>query len=258
MTGTFMPPKPDLVFHTPPSDENEHLAFKVQLSPSKPEQDLPSTSSAPIIKDWVSNFEEEDVPQVTKDVPSLAQILLYKVSATAPSKSKPVLPAVDRTISAVRSKFSRTRPNIAPYVVSMSKSPIRRPFIRHPFPKPSISPPRVNAAKPSTVSIAKPDHGKKVWRPKTRVLDHVFRTTNASMTVKRFDYNDALGRSKHMTGNISYLSDFKELNGGYVSFGGNPKGGKIIGKSKIKTGKLDFEDVYFVKELKFNLFSVSQ
>nr|GFC81829.1 hypothetical protein [Tanacetum cinerariifolium] len=24
ITGTFMPPKPDLVFHTPPSDENEH------------------------------------------------------------------------------------------------------------------------------------------------------------------------------------------------------------------------------------------
>nr|GFB31570.1 hypothetical protein [Tanacetum cinerariifolium] len=51
MTGTFMPPKPDLVFHTPSSDENEHLSFNVQLSPSKPEQDLPSTSSAPIIKD---------------------------------------------------------------------------------------------------------------------------------------------------------------------------------------------------------------
>nr|GEZ65400.1 putative ribonuclease H-like domain-containing protein [Tanacetum cinerariifolium] len=61
-----------------------------------------------------------------------------------------------------------------------------------------------------------------------------------------------------MTGNISYLSDFEEINGGYVAFGGNPKGGKITGKGKIKTGKLDFNDVYFVKELKFNLFSVSQ
>nr|GEY17343.1 ribonuclease H-like domain-containing protein [Tanacetum cinerariifolium] len=50
----------------------------------------------------------------------------------------------------------------------------------------------------------------------------------------------------------------RELNGGYVAFGGNPKGGKIYGKGKIKTGKLDFGDVYFVKELKFNLFSVSQ
>nr|GEV33411.1 zf-CCHC domain-containing protein/DUF4219 domain-containing protein/UBN2 domain-containing protein [Tanacetum cinerariifolium] len=66
------------------------------------------------------------------------------------------------------------------------------------------------------------------------------------------------GFSRHMTGNISYLSDFKELNGGYVAFGGNPKGGKITDKGKIRTGKLDFDDVYFVKELKFNIFSVSQ
>nr|GEW22210.1 hypothetical protein [Tanacetum cinerariifolium] len=57
---------------------------------------------------------------------------------------------------------------------------------------------------------------------------------------------------------MSYFSDFQELNGGYVTFGGNPKGGKISSKGKIKTGKLDFEDVYFVKELKFNLFSVTQ
>ncbi|GJX83865.1 putative ribonuclease H-like domain-containing protein [Tanacetum coccineum] len=61
-----------------------------------------------------------------------------------------------------------------------------------------------------------------------------------------------------MTGNMSYLSDFKEFDGGYVTFGGGAKGGKITGKGTLKTGKLDFEDVYFVKELQFNLFSVSQ
>nr|GEX56133.1 hypothetical protein [Tanacetum cinerariifolium] len=66
------------------------------------------------------------------------------------------------------------------------------------------------------------------------------------------------GCSRHMTGNMSYLSNFEDLNGGYVAFGGNPKGGKISGKGKIMTGKLDFDDVYCVKELKFNLFSVSQ
>nr|GFB55214.1 hypothetical protein [Tanacetum cinerariifolium] len=37
--------------------------------------------------------------------------------------------------------------------------------------------------------------------------------------------------------NISYLSEFEELNGVYVAFGGNPKGGKISGKGKIKTEK---------------------
>nr|GFA89599.1 hypothetical protein [Tanacetum cinerariifolium] len=57
--GTFMLPKPDLVFHTPPSDENEHLAFNVQLSPTRPEQHVSSRPSAPIIEDWVSDSEED-------------------------------------------------------------------------------------------------------------------------------------------------------------------------------------------------------
>ncbi|GJY63997.1 ribonuclease H-like domain-containing protein [Tanacetum coccineum] len=55
--------------------------------------------------------------------------------------------------------------------------------------------------------------------------------------------------SGHMTGNMSYLSDFKEFDGGYVTFGGGARGGRITGKRTLKTGKLDFEDVYFVKEL---------
>ncbi|GJW68123.1 putative ribonuclease H-like domain-containing protein [Tanacetum coccineum] len=57
---------------------------------------------------------------------------------------------------------------------------------------------------------------------------------------------------------MSYLTDFEEIDGGYVAFRGNPKGGKITGRGTIKTGNLDFENVYFVRELKFNLFSVSQ
>ncbi|GKE24654.1 retrovirus-related pol polyprotein from transposon TNT 1-94 [Tanacetum coccineum] len=66
------------------------------------------------------------------------------------------------------------------------------------------------------------------------------------------------GCSRHMTGNMSYLTNYEEIDGGYVAFRGNPRGGKITGKGTIKTGNLDFENVYFMRELKFNLFSVSQ
>ncbi|GJX00073.1 putative ribonuclease H-like domain-containing protein [Tanacetum coccineum] len=66
------------------------------------------------------------------------------------------------------------------------------------------------------------------------------------------------GCSSHMTGNKAYLSDYKDYNGGFVAFGSDPKGGKITSKGKIRTTNLDFDDVYFVDELKFNLFSVSQ
>ncbi|GJT18991.1 putative ribonuclease H-like domain-containing protein [Tanacetum coccineum] len=66
------------------------------------------------------------------------------------------------------------------------------------------------------------------------------------------------GCPRHMTRNMSYLSDFKEFDGGYVTFGGGAKGGTITRKGTLKTSKLDFKDVYFVKDLQFNLFSVSQ
>ncbi|GKB15792.1 hypothetical protein Tco_0849715 [Tanacetum coccineum] len=38
------------------------------------------------------------------------------------------------------------------------------------------------------------------------------------------------GCSRHMTGNIAHLSDFKDFDGGYVTFGGGAYGGRITGK----------------------------
>ncbi|GJS58420.1 ribonuclease H-like domain-containing protein [Tanacetum coccineum] len=65
------------------------------------------------------------------------------------------------------------------------------------------------------------------------------------------------GCSRSMTGYKDKLSDFKEYKGGYVAFGNDPKGGRITGKGTIKTSCIDFENVSYVKELKFNLLSVS-
>nr|GFD24361.1 hypothetical protein [Tanacetum cinerariifolium] len=115
-------------------------------------------------------------------------------------------------------------------------SPPRRHINHSQSPKASNSPPKVTAIKAPMVNAAQgnPQHA----LHNKGVIDSGF--------------------LRHMIGNMSYQSDFEELNGGYVAFVGNPKGGKISGKGKIRTGTLDFDDVYFVKELKFNLFSVSQ
>ncbi|GJT81694.1 ribonuclease H-like domain-containing protein, partial [Tanacetum coccineum] len=64
------------------------------------------------------------------------------------------------------------------------------------------------------------------------------------------------GCSRHMTRNKCYLDEYEDYDGGFVSFGDGK--GRISGKGKIKTGTLDFKDVYFCKELKYNMFSVSQ
>nr|GEX15801.1 ribonuclease H-like domain-containing protein [Tanacetum cinerariifolium] len=210
-TGTFMPPKPDLVFNTAPTAvETGHPAFNVQLSPTKPEQDLSRTNRpiTPIIEDWVFDSEDE-----------------------SETKSPQIVPSFIQPVSADLPQIKVTRPKKVHLIFTKSKSPIRRHITHSPSPKTSNLPLKVTAIK---ASVGSPQHALK----DKGVIDS--------------------GCSRHMTGNISYLSNFEELNGGYVSFGGNPKGGKISGKGKIKTGKLDFDDVYFVKELKFNLFSVSQ
>nr|GFA20741.1 ribonuclease H-like domain-containing protein [Tanacetum cinerariifolium] len=86
-------------------------------------------------------------------------------------------------------------------------------------------------------------------------VNRKFSTGSSQNNIDDKGYWDS-GCSRYMTGNISYLSDYEPFDGGYVSFG---QGGcKITRKWTIKTGKLEFENVYFVKDLKYNLFSVSQ
>nr|GEX47352.1 hypothetical protein [Tanacetum cinerariifolium] len=60
------------------------------------------------------------------------------------------------------------------------------------------------------------------------------------------------GCSRHMRGNKCYLTDYEDYDGEFVSFGDGK--GRISGKGKIKTRTLDFDDVYFYKELKYNMF----
>nr|GEX33548.1 putative ribonuclease H-like domain-containing protein [Tanacetum cinerariifolium] len=153
------------------------------------------------------------------------------VPAVVLTQSKPVSITVVRPVSIAVPKIKVTRPRHAKPIVTKTNLPTRRHLNRSPSPKANNSPPRVTAVK----------------APKG----------NPQYALKDKGVIDS-GCSRHMTWNMSFLSDFEELNGGYVAFGGNPKGGKISGKGKIKTGKLDFDDVYFVKELKLNLFSVSQ
>nr|GEX70945.1 ribonuclease H-like domain-containing protein [Tanacetum cinerariifolium] len=61
-TGTFMPPKPDLVFNDAPT-ANESVAnvFNVELSINKPSKDMSKIHKpdAPIVEDWISNSEDE-------------------------------------------------------------------------------------------------------------------------------------------------------------------------------------------------------
>nr|GFB08076.1 hypothetical protein [Tanacetum cinerariifolium] len=201
-----------------PSDE--YHVVPPPLSPSKPAQDLSHTNrpSAPIIEDWVSDSEDESKTTAPQNVLSFVQsfeqvktprhsVQLAKTSIPIATpkpiiltQSKPVFITVVRPVSAVVPKNIVTRPRLFHPIVTKSKSPIRMHITHSSSTKTSNSPPRVTAAQ---APMGNPQYALK----DKGVIDS--------------------GCSWHMTGNMSYLSKFKELNGGYVAFGGNPKGGKI-------------------------------
>nr|GEU59824.1 hypothetical protein [Tanacetum cinerariifolium] len=170
--GTFIPPKPDLVFNNAANDvETDYPAFNVKLSPTKPDQDLSHTvrPSAPIIEDWVSDLEDESETKTSQNVPSFVQ------------------------------------------PTEQTNSPPRRHINHSPSPKANNSHPKVIAIKAPMVNVAKGN------------LQHALNEKGVIDS----------GCSRYMTGNMSYPSDFEEINGGYVAFGGNPKGGKISGKDSL-------------------------
>nr|GEU98817.1 putative ribonuclease H-like domain-containing protein [Tanacetum cinerariifolium] len=199
ITGTFMLPKLDLVFHIAPiAVETDHSTFTV----------------------WLNESENNDPRSVPSFVQSSEQVKTPRQSVQ-PVKA-PILDTTLKPIS-LKSNSGSKRRNRKTCFVCRSVDHLIKDCNYHAKKK----------AQPTPRNYGNPQYALK----DKGVINS--------------------GCSLHMTGNMSYLSDFEELNGGYVAFGGNPKGGKISGKGKIKTSKLDFE-VYFVKELKFNLFSVSQ
>nr|GEW29184.1 hypothetical protein [Tanacetum cinerariifolium] len=66
--GTFMPPKPDLVFHDLPNvNETVHTAFNVELSPTNLDKELSHRPSAAIIEDWVSDSKDDSEAELLQN-----------------------------------------------------------------------------------------------------------------------------------------------------------------------------------------------
>ncbi|GJV91531.1 hypothetical protein Tco_1539344 [Tanacetum coccineum] len=163
---------------------------------------------------------------------------------------------IARPINNVQSRTAVNNAGPMKNVIDNAYSTARRPFNKITAANNSNFTKKVNTVKGTRVNNARP---KAVL---SAVKGNKGNAVKASACNPQQDLKDKgvinSGCSRHMTGNRSYLANYEEVDGGFVAFRGNSKGGKITRKGKIRTGKLDFEDVYFVKELKFNLFSVSQ
>nr|GEW19402.1 hypothetical protein [Tanacetum cinerariifolium] len=274
-TRTFMPPKPDLVFHEVSDSKDDSEDELPQYAPSfiYPTEQVktprPSVkhvdNSIPAVNHKIAipmpkthgNSRNRKACFVCKSLTYLIEDCNYyeKQMVQKPTRNHAQRgnnqhyanmthpnPTAVRQVTTDVSLNNVIRPRLAKNVGTKPHSPPRRDINRRPFSKPSNFPPKVTTVKAPKVNAVKGVQGN---------------CGNLYHALKDKGVIDS-GCLRHMTRNMSYLSNFEEINGKYVSFSGNPKGGKISGKGKIKTGKLDFDDVYFVMELKFNLFSVSQ
>ncbi|GJU25482.1 uncharacterized mitochondrial protein-like protein [Tanacetum coccineum] len=219
------------------------------------------------------NFAKKTHPCAKMNlVPRAVLIKSGLVSINTARQNISKIAALVNTARQVNTAHSKTTVNAArpmSYLSKIAHSTVKRPIHKNTTFKNSninqkvktVRGKKINTARPkAVVNVVKGNNFNAVkasacwvWKPKHKVLDH----GNPQMDLQEKGVIDS-GCSRHMTWNMSYLTDYEEIDGGYVAFGGNPKGGKIIGKCTIKTGNLDFENVYFVRELKFNLFSVSQ
>nr|GEX09707.1 hypothetical protein [Tanacetum cinerariifolium] len=127
--------------------------------------------------------------------------------------------------------------NINPSVTKTEASP------RTISPKPFIKFVKAN----DSLTKSKTDKVKTAKKPPVKYAEQYRKPTKKPNGSSQNNIDDKgywdSGCSRHMTGNISYLSDYEPFDGGYVSLG---QGGcKITGNGTIKTGKLEFENVDF-------------
>ncbi|GJV37565.1 hypothetical protein Tco_1410042 [Tanacetum coccineum] len=176
------------------------------------------------------------------------------ISTARQSSSRATSPvSAARPINTVAPKsfvnVAKPKPNVFQKAHSLS----RRPFNQQTALNNRILNNKVNTVKVNFVNIAKEKRVTSavreqginvvktsacwVWRPKRNVVDHVSKNSGSYIWI--FDS----GCSRHMTGNKSYLTDYQDYDGGFVAFAGSSKGSRITGKCKIRTRKLDFEDV---------------
>ncbi|GKA04650.1 hypothetical protein Tco_0683770 [Tanacetum coccineum] len=81
-------------------------------------------------------------------------------------------------------------------------------------------------------NVSQPKTKKKTIKPSIVKIEFVKPKQQEKTTRKTVKQTK---KHRHMTGNMSYLTDYEEIDGGYVAFGGNPKGGNITGKEAVNT-----------------------
>ncbi|GJT71222.1 retrovirus-related pol polyprotein from transposon TNT 1-94 [Tanacetum coccineum] len=138
-----------------------------------------------------------------------------------------VLVNTARQVNVVHSKTTVNVARSRSYVSKIVHSTVKRPIHKNTTFKNSNVNQRVNTIKGKNLNTVRPKavvnvvKGNNVnvvkasacwvWKTKTKVLDHVSKQNSASITLKKFDYIDAQGRSKSVMAWLHALVDGKKI-----------------------------------------------
>nr|GEU75055.1 reverse transcriptase domain-containing protein [Tanacetum cinerariifolium] len=196
----FMPSKPDLSFTgldefaNKPEVENKHIKSSEEETKA-----VRKNVDALIIKEWVSDDEEENIVDNSKKGLGYEN---YNV----------VSPPYIR-------KFMPSKPDLSFTGLDEFAN------------KPEVENKHIKSSEEETKAVRKNVDALiiKEW-----VSDDEEENGNPQMDLQEKGVIDS-GCLRHMARNMSYLTDYEEINGGYVAFGENPKREKITRKGTIKT-----------------------
>nr|GEV34126.1 hypothetical protein [Tanacetum cinerariifolium] len=137
------------------------------------------------------------------------------VPTTILTRSRLVSLNAARPVSTVVPQSTVKSPRPVKHVVNKAHSPIRRLINHRPATKNSNFHKQVTTVKVNKVNVVPGNKGNVDKASANWVKIH------SKLLDKGVINSDC---SRYMNGNISFLSNFEEINGGYVAFGGNPKG----------------------------------
>ncbi|GJY38999.1 ribonuclease H-like domain-containing protein [Tanacetum coccineum] len=187
-----------------------------------------------------------------KFVPSTVLTRFGRVPVSAAKQSSLRATSSTSTFRPVNTATHSNRVNVSKLKTNTfhkSHLSIRRSFYKSIAPNTRISNEKVNTVRVNDVNTARQTAVSVVKGNGVTAVKASASCGNPQQALKNKGIFDS-GCFRHMTGNKDFLTDYQDIDGGFVAFGGSARGGKITRKGKIRTDKLDFEDVFFVKELK--------
>ncbi|GKA07801.1 hypothetical protein Tco_0687025 [Tanacetum coccineum] len=154
------------------------------------------------------------------------------VPRTVLTRSGPISVNTARPVNTVQPRTIVNNAGPIKNVINNTYSTARRPFNKITTTNNSNFTKKVNTVKGTRINTARPKAViSAVKGNKGNVVKASACWGNPQQDLKDKGVIDS-GCSRHMTGNRSYLTDYEEVNGGFVAFGGNSKGGKITGKGR--------------------------